>query len=201
MSDSISSYQAAAFDLDGTLVDTLPIHYEAYRIVLEALGSELTRERFAAAIGGPARDAIPRFVDMSSIGVSIDEIHRRKKRVTTELLATWEIPLLPCALLLDAFAGRCKIAVVSSGSATSVHSILTRLGWEQFFDAVVTGDDVERGKPAPEPFLTAAARLGVEPARCLVFEDSDDGVLSAQAAGMTVFDVRATTTPMMSVEA
>ena len=67
MSAPVSSYAAVAFDLDGTLVDTLPIHYEAYRIVLAAVGCELTRERFEAGIGGPARDAIPRFVDMSSI--------------------------------------------------------------------------------------------------------------------------------------
>jgi HAD superfamily hydrolase (TIGR01509 family) len=82
------------------------------------------------------------------------------------------------------------IALASSGSRSGIDVILERLGWRDRFDAIVTGQDVARGKPAPDIFLRAAERLGIAPPRCLVFEDTDDGVAAARAAQMAVFDVR-----------
>ena len=83
-----------------------------------------------------------------------------------------------------------KVALCSSGSRPGIELILERLVWRSLFDVVVTGEDVAAGKPAPDLFLVAAERLGVAPAGCFVFEDTDDGVAAARAAGMEVFDVR-----------
>jgi beta-phosphoglucomutase family hydrolase len=178
------------FDFDGTLVDTMPLHYQAYRQTFAEVGIELTAEDFYANIGGVARETIPRFLRGRPCTHSIAELHARKQVVAQELLRSADLPVLAAAELLRAFHGTLPIAMASSGSRSGIDVVLDRLGWRDYFDTIVTGQDVSRGKPAPEIFLLAAERLGVPPRSCLVFEDTDDGVAAARAAQMAVFDVR-----------
>jgi beta-phosphoglucomutase family hydrolase len=178
------------FDFDGTLVDTMPLHYQAYRQTFAEVGIELAPEDFYANIGGVARETIPRFLRGRPCPRSIAELHARKQVVAQELLRTAELPVLAAAELLRAFHGTLPIAMASSGSRSGIDVVLDRLGWRGYFATIVTGQDVNRGKPAPEIFLLAAERLGVAPRSCLVFEDTDDGVAAARAAEMAVFDVR-----------
>ena len=93
-------------------------------------------------------------------------------------------------VLLEVLAGTHRLALASSGSRPGITTMLDRLGWSDVFEVIVTGEDVDHGKPAPDPFLLAADKLGVPPAECVAFEDTDDGVASATAAGMLVLDVR-----------
>jgi len=178
------------FDFDGTLVDTMPIHYRAYRQTFAEVGLELAPEDFYANIGGVARETIPRFLRGRPCAHSIAELHARKQVVAQELLRSADLPVLAAAELLHAFHGTLPIAMASSGSRSGIDVVLDRLGWRNLFDAIVTGADVARGKPAPDIFLLAADRLGIAPRSCLAFEDTDDGVAAARAAHMAVFDVR-----------
>ena len=120
----------------------------------------------------------------------MEEIHARKKAALALLLEQAPLPTLEAAKLLVLLRPLMKIALCSSGSRPGIELMLDRLGWRALFDVVVTGEEVAAGKPAPDLFLAAAERLGVAPAACFVFEDTDDGVAGARAAGMEVFDVR-----------
>ncbi|HEU4731762.1 MAG TPA: HAD-IA family hydrolase [Kofleriaceae bacterium] len=187
---------ALVFDFDGTLVDTMPIHYLAYQRTFAEVGLELTREEFYGSIGGKASETIPRFLRGRPCARSVAELHARKQELAAALLRSEDIPVLATAEILFAFAGVVPIALASSGSRSGIDIVLDRLGWRGHFDAIVTGGEVVRGKPAPDLFLLAAERLGVAPARCLAFEDTDDGVAAARAAQMAVFDVRRAHAPV-----
>jgi HAD superfamily hydrolase (TIGR01509 family) len=188
----VEAFEAILFDLDGTLVDTMPVHYRAYAEVLRRRGLELGEPDFMAAIGAPAREAIPRF--LAAVGIvtaAVDEvaaIHAEKKLVFERLLGEIALAPLAAARLLQAARGRNKLALVSSGNRAGIAALLSAMRWSDVFDVVVSGDDVTHGKPDPEPYLMAAARLGVAPGNCLVVEDTEAGLASGRAAGMTVLN-------------
>jgi len=184
------SFDAVLFDFDGTLVDTMPIHYEAYRLAFAEIGIELTHDDFFNNIGGTGLETIPRFLRGRHSSKSTGEIHRRKKELLLSILDEVDIPQLPTSRLLPLLRGRVPLAVATSGARVGVEKMLKRLGWTTCFAAVVTAEDVPQGKPAPDLFLAAAQQLGVDPSRCLAFEDTDDGIASARASGATVIDVR-----------
>ena len=183
-------FQAVLFDFDGTLVDTMPIHYEAYRRTFAEIDIELTHDDFYDHIGGPGLEVIPRFLRGRTASWSTEEIHRRKKHKLLELLDEVAVPPLPTASLLRLLHGRVPMAVATSGTQVGVDKMLARLGWNGYFNSVVTAEDVQRGKPAPDVFLLAAERLGVAIQDCLIFEDTDDGVTAGRTAGGHVIDVR-----------
>jgi beta-phosphoglucomutase len=184
---------AVVFDFDGTLVDTMPLHYEAYRRAFAVCCDvDLDRDLFFSEIGGTGREVIPRLLARVGAHADPQAIHACKKDALRDVLAEATIPELETAKLLPVLRPHHRMALASSGSRDGIELMLGRLDWVGYFDVVVTGEDVTAGKPAPDAFLLAAAGLGVDPARCLAFEDTDAGVTAAAAAGMTVFDVRAT---------
>jgi HAD superfamily hydrolase (TIGR01509 family) len=186
-------FDALLFDLDGTLVDTMPVHHRAYAEVFAARGVTLTLADYMSAIGGPAKEAIPHMLQAAGVqAVGRDDvsiIHERKKAVFDRMLRAMPPQPLPAATLLKASAGTKKLALVSSGNRNGVLAILDIMGWREVFGAIVTGDDVTKGKPHPEPYLSASTLLDVLPGRCLAFEDAEAGIMSARAAGMSVIDV------------
>ncbi|GAA4131512.1 HAD family hydrolase [Aminobacter aganoensis] len=188
----LHDYDALLFDLDGTLVDTMPLHHRAYAEVFAARGAELSLVDYMASVGAPARAAIPLMAQAAGMLPATPEevlaIHRAKKIAFTQILRTSAPQALAASRLIEA-AGERKLALVSSGNRDGVMAILETMGWTAVFGAVVSGDDVVNGKPDPEPYLKAAAMLGVVPARCLVLEDAEAGLASGRAAGMSVIDV------------
>jgi HAD superfamily hydrolase (TIGR01509 family) len=180
---------AVVFDFDGTLVDTMPLHYAAYRKVFAEVNLALTEEMFYSNVGGKASDTIPRLLSGRPCPISERELHHRKKACINEIFRQAEIHVLPCSRLLPVLLGRVKLGIVSSGSRPGIEILLRRMGWLAWFDAIITGEDSLRSKPEPEPFLLAALQLCVSPANTLVFEDSAAGIQAARAAGMAAFDV------------
>lgn len=190
MTPSAAKLSAVIFDFDGTLVDTMPIHYRAYREVFADYGVELTLEHFLTVTGGKASETIPRMAGRPLDPATVAEIHRRKKLRVGALFASEDIVRLRTSMLLEALRGRVPLALASAGSREGIELVLNRLNWRSAFSVLVTGEDVANGKPAPDAFLVAARSLEVPAAECLVFEDTDAGVAAAQAAGMSWIDVR-----------
>jgi beta-phosphoglucomutase len=189
-------FRAVSFDFDGTLVDTLHLHYEAYRQVFESIGLSFSKESFYSNIGGKATETIPLFLDGRTPPITIGEIHQRKKNVIAGLFAEATLRVLPTANFLPVFVGRLPLALVSSGSRPGIEQLLGRLGWFDFFEVIVTGEDTSQSKPSPEPYLLAAKKLGIDSTHIAVFEDSVAGIESAKRAGMSVFDVSGNTSSL-----
>lgn len=192
MINFIEDWEALIFDLDGTLVDTMPLHYKAYSDVFRSLGLYLNWTDYVSLVGPPAREAIALFIKAAGgerLAIDPMRIHVEKKAAFERQLAEADIPLLPAAHLLEVANGRVPCALVSSGNRRGVDAIIAALGWEGRFAVTVSGDDVLRGKPDPEPYLLAAEALGVAPQKCAAFEDTPAGLKSARAAGMKAFDV------------
>jgi beta-phosphoglucomutase-like phosphatase (HAD superfamily) len=182
--------RAVIFDFDGTLVDTMPLHFEAYRTTFAEAGLDLSEEDFYRSIGGKASETIPKLLRGRPCSRTNGELHARKKAIVEDLLRTRPIPTLSTAELLPFLFGVVPMAIASSGSRAGIEIVLDRLAWRPYLAAIVTGEDAPRGKPAPDLFTIAAERLGASPGDCLVFEDTDDGIAAAKAAGMRAIDVR-----------
>ncbi len=185
--------KAWLFDLDGTIVDTMPLHYRSYAALMRDHGGELTPAAFDAHVGPPARVAIPLFARAAGLDPAslpdLADLHARKKTLFRELLERNPPPLLPAGRLLASLPPGVRAAVVTSGNRDGATAILAAIGLSDRLDAIVTGDDVARGKPDPEPYAMARRALGAAPADCLAFEDHPDGIASARAAGVDTIDV------------
>ena len=127
-SETNQPFQAIAFDFDGTLIDTLQLHFEAYRRVFEAENLELTPDDFFKNIGGKATEAIPLFLRGRHTTLTIGEIHSRKKEQIAILFRDAPLQILPTARFLPMFAGRLPLALVSAGSRPGILQLLQRLG-------------------------------------------------------------------------
>lgn len=177
------TFKAYLFDCDGTIVDSMPLHYVAWNQALGEHGCEFPEDVFYRWGGMPAAQIIRTLAAEQGIDMPFDEVEHRKELLYYELLPRLEA--VPEVLEhIDLNHGRIPMAVVSGGTLASVTSSLRTLGLLDRFDTLVCAGDYERPKPAPDPFLMAAERLRVAPADCLVFEDTDLGIEAATAAGM-----------------
>jgi len=177
------------FDCDGTIADTMPLHWEAWREVSARHGFAFAKHRFFALAGIPSRDIVRTL--NAEHGLSLDPLTIVHDKEQTYLAKLDQIG--PIELVLDiarAHYGRLPMAVASGGSRRVIERVLGHLGIRSLFQAVVTNEDVARQKPAPDIFLEAARRLGVPPANCRAFEDAELGLAAIRAAGMEAVDVR-----------
>jgi beta-phosphoglucomutase-like phosphatase (HAD superfamily) len=181
--------KALIFDCDGTLADTMPLHWRAWQVVAQKHGLRFPEDRFYSLGGVPARDILKMLSQEQ--GLPLDPL-----AVSQEKEAAY-IPFLPQVQEIGVVAniarehyGVIPMAVASGGIAPHVNAVLTHLGIRHLFQAVVTSEDVTRQKPAPDIFLEAARRLGVAPQFCRAYEDTDLGLESIRAAGMEAVDVR-----------
>ena len=192
--------RAVLFDMDGLIVDTEPVHFEAFRRMMREYGYELDEGLMPSFIGFPEADNIRDLKRIYSIDIPAEEMARKRYGVFMQLIRTEPFSVFPGFWELAEETSRrgLKRAVVSSSTAEQIEVILGRLFEtrpesgcpESFFDAIVTGDDITRNKPAPDIYLLAAQRLDLAPADCVVFEDTPPGVRAAVCAGMTAIAVR-----------
>ena len=179
------------WDMDGTLVDTAELHFEAWRIVSEELGRPFTRGDFAATFGR-RNPEIMDYLFPGRFTPQVDAIGERKEQRYRAVAERLRVTLLPGvqALLAGLHERGVQQAIGSSAPRANLDLILRLTGIEGFLSAIVGAEDTTRGKPDPQVFLTAAARLSVAARCCLVFEDAVSGVEAAKAAGMKCIAVR-----------
>jgi HAD superfamily hydrolase (TIGR01509 family) len=176
-------FKAFLFDCDGTIVDSMPLHYVAWKTVLAEWNCEFAEELFYAWGGMPVAEIIATLNERNGLTMPIEAIQKRKEAMYFSILS--DLKAVPEVLEhIEASHGTIPFAVVSGSTRNSVVASLTALKLLDRFETLVCAGDYVRSKPDPEPFLVAAARLGVAPEDCLVFEDTEMGIQSATAAGM-----------------
>lgn len=187
-----SSGLAVIWDMDGTLVDTAELHYCAWAALAADIGQPFTRADFTATFGKRNPEIIRELFGTHTSAADIDDLGWRKEEMYRTAARAQGVALLPGArtLLEGLHNARFKQAIGSSAPRGNLDLILQLTGIERFFDAVVSMEDTERGKPDPQVFLIAAGKLNVPPQRCLVFEDAPAGVQAAKAGGMKCIAVR-----------
>lgn len=176
------------FDCDGTLADTLPLHYAAWEETFAMLGLPCPLEFLLQHNGQPTAVIVAQYNADFSQNIDVDQFTVDKERRTYARLDQAR-PLKPAALARR-YHGRLPMAVVSGSNRANVERTLRAIGLRELFAVVLTADDGLPPKPAPNLFLEAARRLGVEPRECQVFEDADAGLEAARCAGMLATDVR-----------
>ncbi len=179
-----SGIRAVCFDLDGLLVDSEPLHFEAQRRALERRGFTYTLEDKLTVTGGAVRNSVRQIARKYGIE-DVDGLYRDRITIFGQLMEH-ELALRPGALdlLRRLRSRRVRCIVVTSGERDYLATVLERFGLERFFATSVTADDVARHKPDPEPYRRAAAALRLPPEACLALEDSRNGLLSAKGAGL-----------------
>lgn len=177
------AFRAYLFDCDGTIADSMPLHYIAWKTVLAEWNCDYAEELFYSWGGKPVRNIIADLNEIHGLDMPIDAVATKKEALYLEQLP--QLKAIPAVLEhIEAEHGRIPFAVVSGSRRDSVVGSLTAIGLLDKFETIVAAEDYTRGKPAPDAFLLAAERLGVAPADCLVFEDTDLGIAAATAAGM-----------------
>jgi len=177
------SFRAYLFDCDGTIVDSMPLHYVAWKHALAEWNCEFDEELFYAWGGMPIAEIISTLNQRHGLHMPVETVARRKENLYYELLP--QLKAVPEVLEhIEAEHGRIPFAVVSGSTKESVTASLTTLKLLDRFETMVCAGDYRKGKPDPEAFLLAAARLAVPSEFCLVFEDTAVGIQAATAAGM-----------------
>ncbi len=176
-------FRAYLFDCDGTIVDSMPLHYIAWTTALGEWGCTFPEDLFYAWGGKPAAEIIATLSAITGLHMPVEQVAARKEEMYFDLLP--QLQVIPEVLEhIQAQRGRIPFAVVSGGRRTSVVRSLSAVHLLDRFQIIVGAGDYTHSKPAPDCFLLAAERLGVSPADCLVFEDTDLGIQAATAAGM-----------------
>ncbi|HEY4416862.1 MAG TPA: HAD-IA family hydrolase [Verrucomicrobiae bacterium] len=177
------------FDCDGTLADTMPLHWRAWQIITQKHDLHFPMDRFYSLGGVPSRDILKMLAKEQ--GKSIDHIAvaHEKENAYLPLMAQVE-PIHVVVDIARANYGKIPMAVASGGTQPIIIGVLEHLKIRHMFDAVVTSEMVQNQKPAPDIFLEAARRIGVDPKLCRGYEDTDLGMQAIRSAGMDAVDVR-----------
>ena len=179
----VGNFAAYLFDCDGTIADSMPLHFVAWQQALGEWGAVFDEETFYAWGGKPTAQIVAELNAAQGLKMPLQAVADRKEDLYYELLP--ELKAIPEVLEhIKAQYGRMPFAVVSGSCRDSVIKTLTAVDLLDLFPVIVGSEDYPRSKPAPDAFLEGAARLGVAPKDCLVFEDTALGIQAATAAGM-----------------
>lgn len=179
------------FDIDGTLVDTMPIHYKASQLVCNSYGFDFPLDFFYKHAGTPTLKVFQML--MAEKGLNLDGITLglEKEKKYLELLDKDKVKPLPAVYdVVLAYKGKLPMALGTGATHEIAFRTLEAAGLKDQFSIIITADDVKNGKPAPDTFLLCAERMGIAPQFCQVFEDGDAGIEAAKAGGMMVTDIR-----------
>lgn len=178
--------KAVIFDMDGVLVDSQPYHFKADIDTMAEYGVIKDQKFYESFAGTLTADRMRTLKEMFGLDAPVEEMTIKRENMILDIMGKDDIkPVLGIPEFLRSIKEKgLTTAVASSSDYKLINLILDRLKIAKYFDSVTSGSDVKRGKPSPDVFLLAAERIGIEPAECLVVEDSENGVKAAKATGM-----------------
>lgn len=186
------SLQAILFDHDGTLVDSESTHLELWRQVVAPYQVEiLEQDYWSQMLGVPIERNAADLIRLYGLDVGVEVLIRAKLDANERFLASSFFPAMPYASdILQTFANRLRLGLVSGSQRNCVEASLRGHGWTPLFEQVVTGDDVSRNKPQPDGYLKALELMQLDAGDCVAVEDTEVGVQAARAAGLPVVAIR-----------
>lgn len=177
------------FDCDGTLADTMPLHWRAWQVIAAKYKLHFPQDRFYSLGGVPSRDILKMLAKEQ--GVTLDHIKAAHEKENAYLPLMSEVePIHAVVEIAQENFGKIPMAVASGGTLPIIEQVLTHLKIRHLFGAVVTSEMVKHQKPAPDIFIEAARLIGVDPKFCRAYEDTDLGMQAIRSAGMDAVDVR-----------
>ena len=181
--------KGVVFDCDGTLADTMPLHWHAWQLITQRHNLHFPEDRFYSLGGVPSRDILKMLAEEQGRPLDHIAVAHEKENAYLPLMARVE-PIHAVVEIAKANFGKIPMAVASGGTQPIIIDVLEHLKIRHLFNAVVTSEMVKNQKPAPDIFLEAARRIGVEPQFCRAYEDTDLGLQAIRSAGMDAVDVR-----------
>lgn len=176
-------FKAYLFDCDGTIVDSMPLHYQAWKNALAEWNCQFDEKLFYAWGGMPVVEVVSTINRIHGLQLPVEAVAHRKENLYFELLP--HLRAVPEVLEhINAKHGQIPFAVVSGSARNSVIASLTTINLLDRFEVLICAGEYQKSKPDPEAFLLAAEKLGIAPESCLVFEDTDLGIQAATSAGM-----------------
>ncbi len=184
---TMETLRAVIFDMDGVIVDSEPLHEQAFLEVMRDLGYGRNHGiDFDAYVGRSDFELWEDFIAKNKPPQSLEELMAMKRRRVTEVVQQLQPIFAGLPELLEKLAARCRLALASGSERSFIETVMSLKDLRRFFPVIVSAAEVEHGKPAPDIFLRTAGLLGVAPGDCWVIEDSKPGVTAALAAGMKV---------------
>jgi beta-phosphoglucomutase family hydrolase len=177
------------FDLDGTLVDSIRLHYDAYMTSLKPYGIQFNIEYMLSFTGMPTIDCCAQIVRDFNVPITAEELMQQKEHLFGQMLHLVGL-IEPVMKVVRAYKGVLPMGIATGSDRDVAHKIIALTGLDKYMDAVVTCDDVQNPKPHPETFTRCAELIGIAPDQCMAFEDGEHGMNAAREAGMWVVDVK-----------
>ena len=188
--DVINQYDGLIFDMDGTVIDTMPSHAKAWEMVGQHFGYPFNGNLLYEMGGAPVKTIALEMMKRHAMPLDqLNNVIELKREYGKELIMK-HATLLPAANVVRSFYSKKPLALGTGSHRAMTEILLDKFDCEKYFSAIVTAEDIQNHKPAPDTFLRCAELIKVKPQRCLVFEDGDLGIQAGLRAGMDVFDVR-----------
>ncbi|QEH44431.1 beta-phosphoglucomutase family hydrolase [Aggregatibacter actinomycetemcomitans] len=188
--DVINQYDGLIFDMDGTVIDTMPSHAKAWEMVGQHFGYPFDGNLLYELGGAPVKTIAQEMMKRHAMPLErLDDVIHLKREYGKQLIMQ-HATLLPAASVVRSFYSKKPLALGTGSHRAMTEILLDKFDFEKYFSAIVTAEDIQHHKPAPDTFLRCAELIKVKPRRCLVFEDGDLGIQAGLRAGMDVFDVR-----------
>jgi beta-phosphoglucomutase family hydrolase len=181
--------RALIFDMDGTLADSMPVHFLAWKQTAAENGFEYTHECFLKTAGMPTHKIVPVINRHYGLNLDPEKFSRRKEEIFLENIAGIK-PITEIAEIVKEYYNILPMSIGTGGKKRIAIKTLEIMGLKNYFNIIVSAEDVQKHKPYPDTFLKCAELMGVEPEFCQVFEDGEMGLQAARKAGMIVTDVR-----------